>query len=377
MKSSAFVVLKMAQRGKGRGNNAMAFAGDYIALGAKGGAGGAKRQQQEGAGGPQMGHQGGQSGPSTSSGSGIAAKKSKTGPGIAAAPHPLGWESLAASVDPPVDAADLARAVMAAADEDGNDHRTAALLCASVRQLRGQRAKPDQTLYLSLLFLAKSHPHLFASSDAVVDAFVSLLKRDVKESYKSKGNALVSVLAANVLMSAFAGERNWPEIFVRVYIDDAMGERVWVDHPDCKGFVDNIVTAFGTKTPSAAASQSFYPAKPGESASASNRECASPPVGGGSSGPGSGSATPTRVPDDDPMDTTGGGSPLNLADASSSNVEQICQVQARYHGMTSATEHLVMEIVREQLGRRQGTDNITRNFLKFLTSACGLAEVHN
>jgi len=112
------------------------------------------------------------------------------------------------------------------------------------------------------MFLAKTHGYLFFSSKAVVEAFCSLLKRDVKESYKSKGNALVSVLAANVLMAAFQHERSWPELFVKVFIEDATGERVWVDHPGCKGFVDNILTAFGTKLPSSS-SQGIF-GKPGE-----------------------------------------------------------------------------------------------------------------
>jgi integrator complex subunit 1 len=43
--------------------------------------------------------------------------------------------------------------------------------------------------------------------------------------------------------------------------------------------------------------------------------------------------------------------------------------------MEGIIERYVMEVVHEQLNRRQGTDNITRNFLKFLTSACGLVEV--
>ena len=50
------------------------------------------------------------------------------------------------------------------------------------------------------------------------------------------------------------------QLFVRVYMDDAMGERIWVDHPDCKGFVENIQTAFNTKPPPAC--QGLYP-KPG------------------------------------------------------------------------------------------------------------------
>ena len=35
----------------------------------------------------------------------------------------------------------------------------------------------------------------------------------------------------------------------QVYIDDLLGERVWVDRDDCKNFVENIQTAFPTKTP--------------------------------------------------------------------------------------------------------------------------------
>eukprot|EP00095_Tigriopus_kingsejongensis_P007538 snap_masked-scaffold104_size368486-processed-gene-0.6 protein:Tk07538 transcript:snap_masked-scaffold104_size368486-processed-gene-0.6-mRNA-1 annotation:"isoform cra_c" len=262
------------------------------------------------------------------------------------------WESLAVEVD----SVDLVPTVMAALNEEQGMERVVGLLCGAVRQLRGQRAKPDQPLYLSLLFLAKCNHELFSASEPVIEALCSLLKRDVKESYKSKGNALVSVLAANVLMAAFQKERNWPEIFVRVFIDDAMGERVWVDHPDCKGFVDNIMTAFGTKMPSP---NVFLKPEGGR------EQCPSPPVGGGS-GSGSGSATPTRITDEDSMEAfaaTEGREPMDV------------NVASRYQGLQNVIEHLVMEIVREHLNRRQGTENITRNFLKFLTSASGLVEV--
>jgi len=36
---------------------------------------------------------------------------------------------------------------------------------------------------------------------------------------------------------------------LQVYLDDALGERVWVDRSDCRGFVDNIATAFQTNLP--------------------------------------------------------------------------------------------------------------------------------
>ena len=50
-------------------------------------------------------------------------------------------------------------------------------------------------------------------------------------------------------MTAYRNKTRWPDLFVRVYIEDAIGERVWVDHPESKPFVDNICTAFDTKIP--------------------------------------------------------------------------------------------------------------------------------
>lgn len=35
----------------------------------------------------------------------------------------------------------------------------------------------------------------------------------------------------------------------QVYIEDSLGERIWVDSPHCKAFVDNIQTAFNTRMP--------------------------------------------------------------------------------------------------------------------------------
>ena len=33
----------------------------------------------------------------------------------------------------------------------------------------------------------------------------------------------------------------------QVYLDDAAGDRLWVDSEECRPFVDNVVTAFGTR----------------------------------------------------------------------------------------------------------------------------------
>ena len=49
-----------------------------------------------------------------------------------------------------------------AAEEDDDLERVNGLLCGAVRVLRGQRAKPDQLLYLALMFLAKSKSYIFS-----------------------------------------------------------------------------------------------------------------------------------------------------------------------------------------------------------------------
>ena len=55
-------------------------------------------------------------------------------------------------------------------------------------------------------------------------------------------------MACNILLYAFQDEDDWPESFVKVYVEDALGDRMWVDNEHCRSFVENIWTAFGTKT---------------------------------------------------------------------------------------------------------------------------------
>ncbi|MBW04619.1 Integrator complex subunit 1, partial [Eschrichtius robustus] len=135
-----------------------------------------------------------------------------------------------------------------AAELEGNDDRLEGVLCGAVKQLKVTRAKPDSTLYLSLMYLAKIKPNIFAT-EGVIEALCSLLRRDASINFKAKGNSLVSVLACNLLMAAYEEDENWPEIFVKVYIEDSLGERIWVDSPHCRTFVDNVQTAFNTKMP--------------------------------------------------------------------------------------------------------------------------------
>ena len=73
----------------------------------------------------------------------------------------------------------------------------------------------------------------------------------------------------------------WPDQFLKVYIDDAMGEGLWVDQPECRMFTDNILTAFNTILPPSIRCG-------GEEGGV--LACPSPPTGSSS-----GSRTPTRT----------------------------------------------------------------------------------
>ena len=93
------------------------------------------------------------------------------------------WESMAIDCDP----TELRMQVEEAEAQDNSD-RVEGLLLGGVKNLKNQRAKPDPVLYLTLMYLSKSRDYLYLTKD-IIEAFCSLLKRDVKEAYKSKGKS--------------------------------------------------------------------------------------------------------------------------------------------------------------------------------------------
>ncbi|XP_030912422.1 integrator complex subunit 1, partial [Geospiza fortis] len=236
-----------------------------------------------------------------------------------------------------------------AAEAEGNDDRIEGVLCGAVKQLKMNRAKPDTTLYLSLMYLAKIKPNIFAT-EGVIEALCSLLRRDASINFKAKGNSLVSVLACNLLMAAYEEDENWPEIFVKVYIEDSLGERIWVDSPHCKTFVDNIQTAFNTKMPP---KTMLLHGEVGRS--------------GGDLSAGS-SPHPSMTEEEDSQ------SELLIAEEKMSP-EQAGQLMPRYEDLAESVEEYVLDMLRDQLNRRQPMDNVSRNLLRLLTATCGYKEV--
>uniref|UniRef100_A0A8C2YLX2 Integrator complex subunit 1 n=1 Tax=Chinchilla lanigera TaxID=34839 RepID=A0A8C2YLX2_CHILA len=236
-----------------------------------------------------------------------------------------------------------------AAELEGNDDRIEGVLCGAVKQLKATRAKPDSTLYLSLMYLAKIKPNIFAT-EGVIEALCSLLRRDASINFKAKGNSLVSVLACNLLMAAYEEDENWPEIFVKVYIEDSLGERIWVDSPHCRTFVDNIQTAFNTKMPP---KSMLLQGEVGRS--------------GGDLGAGS-SPHPSLTEEEDSQ------TELLIAEEKLSPTQE-GQLMPRYDDLAESMEEYVLDMLRDQLNRRQPIDNVSRNLLRLLTSACGYREV--
>lgn len=50
-------------------------------------------------------------------------------------------------------------------------------------------------------------------------ALCSLLRRDPSHNFKGKGNPLVPVLAANLLLRGFQDKKIWPDVFLKVKLN--------------------------------------------------------------------------------------------------------------------------------------------------------------
>ncbi|KER30183.1 hypothetical protein T265_03337 [Opisthorchis viverrini] len=109
------------------------------------------------------------------------------------------------------------------------------------------------TFSLGLLVLAQSHPTLF-SRVAVLDQLMLILAltpRELGISLPPSAVATIAarvrglhVLVANLIYLALEGQVKWPSHLIKVYLEDSLTDRVWVDQDECRLFVLNIETAF-------------------------------------------------------------------------------------------------------------------------------------
>lgn len=116
----------------------------------------------------------------------------------------------------------------------------------------------------------------------------------------------------------------WLKYF-KVFVEDSMGERLWVDNEECRYFVGNIKISFNTR-PSPYIPLDFLD-----------------------------STTPEAI--------------VPSPDFSEVSIEP------RYTANQSAIENLVLDVAKEYLVRRQSSEGISKNLLKLLSAAAGILEV--
>ena len=135
---------------------------------------------------------------------------------------------------------------------------------------QSQQQQPDLNFVMALSFISIERPNLFLKQQSLVEylctnlLFTGKLQQDKAALSKTKTLPLRTPLASsvsqqqnsssiqsticNILHFIYENESSWPEVFVKAYVDDSLGERSWVDNPQCKEFTDNIKTAFQTKS---------------------------------------------------------------------------------------------------------------------------------
>ncbi|XP_063908867.1 integrator complex subunit 1 isoform X2 [Zophobas morio] len=253
------------------------------------------------------------------------------------------WEALATDCE----SAELFENIMTAVNA-GNTDKAIGYILGIIRSLKGQRTKICKVVYLSLLLTCSCKPSLFTNEN-IIAAIMSVLRRDVTSGFKgvNKSNAYFHILFMNLLTHAFSDVGHWPEAFVKIYVEDAVADRVFIDNPYCKPFVDNIVTAFNTKLPPSSLLKS-------ETWNSGARDTSSP-------------LTITSADDDSKIETF----IEHKAAVENWNVK----VYPRFTQSQENVEKIVLEAIKEQLARRQQPETITKNFVRFLSIACGLVEI--
>ncbi|KAH8877014.1 Integrator complex subunit 1 [Schistosoma japonicum] len=115
----------------------------------------------------------------------------------------------------------------------------------------GSRLLPGVSL--GLLILAQNHPNMF-TRPAILDQLILILSLSPRELGISLPSAAITtiiprirglhVLIANILCLALGPQVKWPSKLVKVYLEDSLANRLWVDQDECRLFVLNLETAF-------------------------------------------------------------------------------------------------------------------------------------
>lgn len=303
------------------------------------------------------------SGPTTSM---MAAKKAKLSTTVRAggdvaisAPSSELWEQMATDCD----SLDIVETVRAAAEQHDTE-TLVRVICGCIKNLISSyaKSKPDTVAMLGILYLAKLHPDYFAN-DIITSGLLHILRRDFN--IKIRQTSYSHVLACNLLARAYSDKQQWPEIFMRIYIEDAINDRFWSDNSLCAPFIENIAAAFKTRTPQLNFMQTESGATSGAGTPTTTTPTQSAPQ----------ILAPINIDDDscDNSEASGSAKPSDFK----LNSETYCEVKDRYMDCERIIEKYVTDAIKEQLNKRQQQECYTRNFLKFLCKTSGLVEVRH
>ncbi|KAM7343453.1 integrator complex subunit 1 [Cochliomyia hominivorax] len=304
--------------------------------------------------------------PSGAATSMMAAKKAKlsttarvTGESNNVAPSSELWEQMATDCE----SLDIVETVTAAAEQ--HDMETLVrVICGCIKNLISSyaKSKPDTVAMLGILYLAKLHPDYFAN-DIITSGLLHILRRDFN--VKIRQTSYSHVLACNLLARAYSDKQQWPEIFMRIYIEDAISDRFWSDNSLCAPFIENIAAAFKTRTP-----QLNYLQPEGSGTSGAGTPTTTTPTQSAQQ-----PAVPINIDDDscDNSEASGSAKPCDFKQG----CETYCEVKDRYQDSERIVEKYVTDAIKEQLNKRQQQECYTRNFLKFLCKTSGLVEVRH
>eukprot|EP01117_Protostelium_nocturnum_P014234 TRINITY_DN5404_c0_g1_i1.p1 TRINITY_DN5404_c0_g1~~TRINITY_DN5404_c0_g1_i1.p1 ORF type:complete len:1978 (-),score=607.76 TRINITY_DN5404_c0_g1_i1:41-5974(-) len=100
----------------------------------------------------------------------------------------------------------------------------------------------EQQYLLSILYLAKRIPSFFTDLEPL-QLLISFIRECVSLPNTKKNNSSV-IAIINALLISFRNSRDWPIEFIKLYAEDALGERMWIDDDLARDFVKNVLTAF-------------------------------------------------------------------------------------------------------------------------------------
>ncbi|XP_046854864.1 integrator complex subunit 1-like [Xenia sp. Carnegie-2017] len=259
---------------------------------------------------------------------------------------------------PPIDvSADELESKVMKADENGDRTRVDGYLTGGLKVLRMNRSKPDLPMCLSLFCLVKRRSHLFRSH-RITEFLTSLLKRDSSVTLKgARPSPAVPIIACNILLCAFQDEQNWPESFIKVYVEDSLGDRIWVENERCRLFVENLLTAFETKLPPRTVV--------GQTATEGNKDSTNEDKISSSIT----SPKFSKIDDEDVF--------MNVVQCKQTIPSEEDKVSSRYESAIARenVHSYIVDLLNYQLSRRQLVDHTTRNLLRLMSAACGISDV--